>query len=485
MSIKQSLNQINLWINNDDVIADRYVEVRDPGRLTDVIGMVAQGTPQHVDQAVRAAHQAFLSWRDISVEERGRLLLKCAEILEGDIEKYASILTREVGIVHSQSIWEMYGAIFCLRGAAELAEDFFKPEVMEDEQSLISIEKVPLGVVTAIIPWNVPLAIAMSKIAPILVTGNTVVIKPSPHATMAVSMALKEMSVLFPPGVINIVHGGAEVGDALTSHPLVRKITLTGGDKTAKNIMKSAANSLKRLHFELGGNDPAILLDDVQLEKVVPEIVQMAFTRSGQICVATKRVYIPENKFSQACEIFIKHINEFKIGHGLNENATFGPVNNKLQYTRVKELIERVKEQSTVLELGEKLEPENWHNGYYIQPAVVINAKPEQEIVTCEQFGPIIPLVSYRNEKELIQMVNNTEYGLGSSVWTSDYERGFSFARNIEAGMTGINGSIDSPLGFNNVPFGGVKQSGFGWERGRSGLNEYVNYHGITYHKNK
>lgn len=485
MSIKQSLKQIDLWINNNDVITDSYVEVRDPGRLTDVIGMVAQGNPQHVDQAVCAAHQAFLSWRNSSVAERSRLLLKCAEIIESDMEKYASILTREVGIIHSQSIWEIYGAIFCLRGAAELAEDFFKPEVMEDQQTLISIEKVPLGVVTAIIPWNVPLAIAMSKIAPILVTGNTVVIKPSPNATMAVTMALKEMSKLFQPGVINIVNGGAEVGDALTSHPLVRKITLTGGEKTAKNIMKSAADSLKRLHFELGGNDPAILLDDVDLEKAVPEIVQMAFTRSGQICVATKRVYIPENLYEQACQLFIKHIDEFKIGHGLNENATFGPVNNKMQYTRIKEMIERAKEQSTVLELGEKLEPESWDNGYYIHPAVVINAKPEQEIVTCEQFGPILPLISYRNEEELIQMVNNTEYGLGSSVWTSDNKRGFSFARNIEAGMTGINGSIDSPLGFNNVPFGGVKQSGFGWERGKSGLNEYVNYHGITYHKNK
>ena len=217
------------------------------------------------------------------------MLLKSIEILQNNLEEYATILTREVGIIHAQSIWEVHGAIFGLKGAADLIEDFLKPEELEDDQNIVRIEKVPIGVVCAIIPWNVPLAIALNKIAPILATGNTVVIKPSPHATMATSLALKEMAKLFPPGVINIVHGDVEVGKALTTHPLVRKITLTGGATTAKNIMKSAADTLKRLHLELGGNDPAVLLDDAQLETAIPEIVQMAFTRSGQICVATKR----------------------------------------------------------------------------------------------------------------------------------------------------------------------------------------------------
>jgi acyl-CoA reductase-like NAD-dependent aldehyde dehydrogenase len=293
------------------------------------------------------------------------------------------------------------------------------------------------------------------------------------------------MSKLFPPGVINVIHGGLDVGEALTTHPLVRKISLTGGDKTAKAIMKSAADSLKRLHFELGGNDPAIILDDANLEEAVPGIIDLAFNRSGQVCVATKRVYIPEKLFDQATELFIKHMDQFTIGHGLNEKTTFGPVNNKMQYDYVKGLIERAKEQSKVVEVGQKLEPEDWDNGYYIQPAIVINARPGSEIVQVEQFGPILPLVSYSNEEDLLEYVNGTEYGLGSSVWTSDYERGLAFARKVEAGTTGINGGIDSPLGFNIVPFGGVKQSGFGWERGKAGLNEYVNFHGITYHKSK
>lgn len=488
MRVRLNVNQVNvgqidLWINHEDVKTDHYIEVMDPGRLTDMVGAVAQGRAHHADQAVKAAHQAYLSWRDTSIEQRIQLLLAAADHLEKDSNQYAALLTKETGMLLSACTGDVKASIMSIHSTIKLAQEFFEPQYAEDEHTRITIEKVPLGVVAAITPWNVPMAIAMSKVVPILITGNTVVLKPSPNAALAVTLAFREMSKVFPPGVINIVHGDREVGEALTSHPLVRKITLTGGERTAISIMKSAADSLKRVHFELGGNDPAILLDDVNLEEVLRQISDLTFRRSGQVCVAVKRIYIPETLYEDACEIFMSYVNQYKIGHGLNPAATFGPVNNQQQYQYVRSLIQKAKQYAQVTELGTQLEPDNWNNGYYIHPTVVTHVKNHQEIVQCEQFGPVVPLVSYQNEAEVLRMVNDTEYGLGSSVWTSDYEKGLRVARKIEAGCTGINGSIDSPLGMNLVPFGGVKRSGIGWERGIFGLQEYVSFHSITYHK--
>lgn len=476
--------RVNLWINNEDVATNHYRQVVDPGKLSDIVGEVAQGDPSQVDLAVRSAHQAFQSWKKTDLEYRSQLLLKAADILQNSAEKYASILARESGMLIANCLAEFHAGANSIRSTVKLAQDFLKPKRVEDENTWISVEKVPLGVIAAIIPWNVAIGIAMSKLAPILITGNTVVLKPSPTSSMAVSLVLRDMSKLFPPGVINIVHGEVEVGEALTKHPYVRKVTLTGGDKTAVSIMKAVADNLTRVHFELGGNDPAIILDDADLEKVLPQIATLVFRRSGQVCVAVKRIYVPDKLYQDACDIFSACVDRYKIGHSLNREATMGPVNNGKQYQYVKDLIARAKEKATVLELGTKLEPENWENGYYIQPTVVLDAQNDDEIVQAEQFGPVVPLIRYQDEEEVIAMANNTEYGLGSSVWTSDFERGLRVARQLEAGCTGINGSIDSPLGVSVVPFGGVKRSGIGWERGEAGLNEFVNTHGITYHKN-
>lgn len=476
--------RIDLLINNEDVTTANYTEVRDPGRLTEAVGTVAQGNAELVDKAVQAAHQAFLSWRNVSLEERSALLLKAADVLQQEAAILAPLLTRESGMILSNYRMEIPAAAEAIRTTVELAEAFFKPEQMRDEKTWVSVEKRSLGVIAALTPWNVPMTITMNKLAPVLVTGNTIVVKPSPFSCMAVTLALKKMAALFPPGVINVVHGEADVGIALTTHPLVRKITLTGGGRTATAVMKSAADSLKRVHFELGGNDPAIVLDDANLEKVIPKIAEGSFVRSGQVCVATKRVYIPKNLYQDACDLFIGHVQAYTIGHGLNPDASFGPVNNHGQYQFVKDLIARTKNsKAEVRELGTKLEPDNWENGYYLHPTVVINADAQQEVVVCEQFGPVIPLVSYDTEEEVIQLANNTEYGLGSSIWTSDEERGLRAARQIEAGMTGINGRVHSSLGQKYVPFGGVKQSGMGWEKAEAGLMEFVNYHGITLHK--
>lgn len=479
------MHRIELFINNEEVKSERYREIRDPGRLSDVVGHIAEGNAEHVEQAVEAAHCAFQSWKHTTLDERSSLLLKAADLLQQETETLAPEMTRESGMLVSNHLSEIPAAAQIIRNTVEAAQSFFKEEVYEDENNWISVEKRPLGVIAALTPWNVPLTITMNKVAPILITGNTVVIKPSPTGAIGVSIALQKMAKLFPPGVINVVHGDVEVGKALITHPMVRKVTLTGGGKTAISIMHAVADSLKRVHFELGGNDPAIILDDAPLDAVIPQIVESAFVRSGQVCVATKRVYIPEKLFDDFCHRFIQEVDRFKIGHGLDERATFGPVNNKNQYDFVNQLIENAKKtKAAVLSLGEKLEPDQWDNGYYIHPTVVVAPNHDDEIVQKEQFGPVIPLIPYRAEEEVIRWANETEYGLGSSVWSNDFERALRVARQIEAGMTGINGRQHSRLGAKVRPFGGVKQSGIGWETGEAGLREYVNYHSITYHKN-
>jgi acyl-CoA reductase-like NAD-dependent aldehyde dehydrogenase len=478
------VKEIQLLINNQDVYTDTYVEVRDPGRLSDVVGKVAQATVEHVNEAVEAAHKAFQSWRHSTLDERLEVLYKIEKLLKEEASELAATLSRENGVLYSTSIGEIDMAVRAVQATVKNAKSFFEPVIKEDGDSWVSVEKRPIGVIAGIVPWNAPMVLTIQKVAPAIVTGNTLVMKPSPNSPMGVSIILKKIAYLVPPGVINVIHGDAAVGSALNKHRHVRKISFTGGGQIAKYIMKDAADSLKNVHFELGGNDPAIVLDDADLDDIIPKIVGSAFRRSGQVCFAIKRVYVPETLYDTFYEKICQFVDQYKVGHGLDERATFAPVNNKNQYDQVNQLIERIKNSNAKLvQLGERLEPENWDNGYYIQPAVVRDVDPNQEIVTCEQFGPILPLVSYRTEEEVVKMANDTEYGLGSSIWTSNFDRGLRIARQIEAGMTFINGSGQSHLGYELMPFGGVKQSGIGRENSEIGLAEFIEYHAINYHK--
>ncbi|WP_253701197.1 aldehyde dehydrogenase family protein [Bacillus sp. FJAT-29814] len=474
----------NLFINNQEVETNEYTELRDPGRLSDIVGLIAKGTLQHVDQAVNAAHQAFRSWALTPLDERISLVLKVANRLEAEANSIARIVSKENGMLLTATRIEIGMAVSGIRNAAELARNFFMPKVLEDETGWVSIEKKPMGVIAGIVPWNAPVVLTMQKLAPALIAGNTMVFKPSPFAPMGVTEILKLAAEFFPPGVINVVHGEGDVGAALTTHPLVRKISFTGGGATAKHIMKAAADTLKGIHFELGGNDAAIILNDANLEEVVPKIVTAVFRRSGQFCYAIKRIYAPEEMYDHIFEKMVDLTKEYKIGHQLDERATMGPINNRQQFQNVRDLIERIKNSSAkIVELGTKLDPDNWENGYYLRPILVRDVDPNHDIVTCEQFGPIIPLVSFRTEEEVIEMVNNSELGLGSSVWSSDFERSLKIARNIEAGMTFINGAGQTPLGHKYIPFGGVKQSGIGRENSEMIFDEYTETHGINYHK--
>ncbi|WP_102348623.1 aldehyde dehydrogenase family protein [Bacillus sp. Marseille-P3661] len=474
--------KLEAFINHREVGSDTYFDVKNPGLFSETVGRVAYNSVSNVDQAVIAANNAFVSWSGLDVKERISLVQTAAARILDDVETLTHTLVKENGTVIREVKTDFPRGIAYVQNTANIVKKFLKPQIVEDEISWMSIEKIPLGVVAIIIPWNSPVNLVMGKLGPALMTGNTVVIKPSPNCPISVSLGLKKMAESLPPGVINVVQGDIEVGRALTEHELVRKISFVGGIETGKAVMKSAASSIKRVSLELGGNDPAILLDDVDIQDRIPDLITGIFSRAGQVCYAVKRVYVPEGIYEKFCDQFCQAVDEFIVGYGLDERATLGPVNNNRQYSHIKSLIERSKQNATVVELGKKLDPSGWNDGYYILPTVIRDVDPTADIVVNEQFGPVIPIIKYSSEEEVVKMANNTKYGLSSSVWSRDRDRALKIARQIEAGSTFINSHSRKSSG-PNMPFGGVKESGIGRDRSEIGLANYIDYHSIRYLK--
>jgi acyl-CoA reductase-like NAD-dependent aldehyde dehydrogenase len=452
---------------------------RDPGRLSEVVARIAVGTPADVDRAVEAAHEAYLSWRAVAPAERASRLLEAAEALAGSADELAPLLAREHGGVLWEARTDFALGAGVLQHTASLTEQFFTPVEHDDEQSFIRVEKMPRGVVAAIVPWNMPIVLTMMKLAPALATGNTLVLKPSPFASAALTTALRRMAEVLPAGVINVVHGEGDVGEALTTHPLVRKIGFTGGTGTARHVMAAAAGSIRNITLELGGNDPAIVLDDADVDRTLDRMLAGVFTRSGQICFAVKRIYVPRPMHDAFVEALCARVGEYVVGHGLSEGVSFGPLATQDQYEKVRRLIETTRASGAdVVELGRLAEGLDAGDGYYVLPHVVRDAQHGAEICSCEQFGPIIPVIAYDDEEQVIGWANDSEYGLGSSVWTADPARGLAVASRIEAGSTFVNTHSFESLDL-RMPFGGIKQSGIGREFGEAGMAEYVEEHAI------
>ncbi|GAA3985506.1 aldehyde dehydrogenase family protein [Streptomyces plumbiresistens] len=478
MTTHTSVPQIGHLIGGQLSVADLR-DAYDPGRLNEVVARVAVGTAEDVDRAVHAAHRAFPGWRDTPVAERVQKLLAAAELLAGSSEELAPLLVRE----HGGVLWEAQTDFALGAGALQhmvsLAEEFLRPVQFDDEQSFVSVEKVPRGVAAAIVPWNMPVVLTMMKLAPALVTGNTLVLKPSPFAPAALTLVLHKIAATLPPGVLNVVHGEGDVGAALCGHPLVRKVAFTGGTATGQKVVEATVPTLKNVTLELGGNDPAIVLDDADFDAALDRMLKGVYTRTGQICFAVKRVYVPRGRYQQFADAMCDRVNSYAVGHGLDPEASFGPLNNEAQFKKVLNLLDRTRNSSaTLVELGRKLDPSSWDNGYYMLPHVVRDIEHTAPLSCEEQFGPVVPLIAYDNEEQVIAWANDSDYGLGSSVWTTDPDRGLAMARRIEAGSTFINTHSFESLDL-RMPFGGVKQSGIGREFGAIGLSAYVEEHAI------
>lgn len=469
-------------IDGRELAGDRLIEVRNPGRRSEVVGTVVDGTTEHVDAAVAAAVVAAPGWAAAPVATRIQLLSRIGDEIDARAEELATLVARENGSVRAIIRRELIGAANAFREVGHHVADKLAPQDHQSDApgTFVRVERKPFGVVACIVPWNAPLILTANKIAPALAAGNAVVLKPSPFAPLGVTLIGQIAGSILPPGVVNVVNGGGEVGSALIGHRDVRKVSFTGGGETARHIMRQAAELLKGVHFELGGNDPAIVLDDADLEVSVDRIVESAFRRAGQVCFAVKRIYVPESRAAEFRRLLVERVDRITVGDVLDERATMGPVNNEGQLTKAQGLLERAVAQGRdVRVLGTRLNAEAWDDGFFLLPAVVLDAQPDDEIVREEQFGPILPVITYDDEEQAIALANDTEYGLCSSVWSRSTERALAVASRIEAGMTIINNHLFSHTGVQQIPFGGWKQSGIGWEGSPYGIDEYLQFHSV------
>ena len=327
--------------------------------------------------------------------------------------------------------------------------------------------RTPLGVVGAIMPWNFPVLLMIMKVGPALITGNTLVAKPAPTTPLTTLLFGEVAAAILPPGVFNVIVDDNDLGAVMTKHPDIAKVSFTGSTATGKRVMESVSSTLKRLTLELGGNDAAIVLDDADVKIVAPKIFDAAMANSGQICLATKRVYAHTSIYDQLCDELVRLAGEVIVDDGLKQGTTMGPIQNKAQFDKVKGFLADARADGNIIAGGEALD----RDGYFIAPTIVRDIGDGSRLVREEQFGPVLPILSFDEVDDAIARTNDTDYGLGGSVWTSDVERGFAVASKIDSGTVWVNKSLDLPF---DVPFRGAKTSGIGAENGQEGLEEYT-----------
>ncbi len=432
-----------------------------------VIGSAPDCTPEQLDAAVAAARKAFPAWSATPIEKRREALLGIAGVLGGNVEELKRLLTSEQGKPHEGAMGDILGGAYWCQATSTLE---IPEKVVEESAERHGITRhVPIGVVGAIAPWNFPIILAMFKVAPALLAGNTVVLKPSPFTPLTTLRIGELLRGVLPDGVLNIVTGGDSLGPWMTSHPGIDKISFTGSSATGRKVMASASETLKRVTLELGGNDAAIVLPDVDVAEVAEKLFWAAFGNSGQICIATKRMYVHKDIYEPLKTAIVDYAKTVKMGDGAEQGTQLGPINNKLQYERVLDLIADSKAKGYKFLMGGDVSPAP---GYFVPITIIDNPPENSRIVQEEQFGPILPLLSFDTLEEAIDRANASPYGLGASIWTADEAKALDISSRIAAGTVWINETQHlSPLG----AFGGHKQSGLGSEGALEGLLEYTN----------
>ncbi|WP_298285877.1 aldehyde dehydrogenase family protein [Novosphingobium sp.] len=453
------------------VDGSRRLDVVDPS-TGEVFAHCACASATDIDAAVAAAAAAFPKWSGTSIETRHALMQKMAEAIETNIDTLARTLTSEQGKTLADAIAEVGGAAYFLRYFAQTS---LPVQVLEDgEQRRVELHRTPLGVVAAIVPWNFPVLTAVNKLGAALLTGNTVVLKPAATTPLATLHIGALFSDIVPAGVLNIVTDNNDLGHVLTNHPKVRKISFTGSTETGMKVMTSGAQTLKRLTLELGGNDSGIVLDDCDPDTVSQMLFNSAFMNNGQVCVALKRLYVHSTQYDRVCDNLAKIAKETVVGPGLQQGTQLGPVQNSVQYEKLRALIEQARVDGTIIAGGDT--PEG--PGYFINPTIVRDIPDDARLVTDEQFGPVLPVLRYEDIDDVIARANDTNYGLGNSIWSSSPERAAAVAARLDSGSVWINKHGDIGP---DTPFAGAKMSGVGVEMAEHGLSEFTQVKVINY----
>lgn len=426
---------------------------------------VPRATSADLDAAVAAANLALPGWRATSLDDRRAALIALAGAISARADEFGRLFTHEQGRPLALATAEIKQGAYWLKATAKL--DLPVDVIEDNDDRRVEVRHLPVGVVAAIVPWNFPFLLAMWKIAPALLAGNTMVLKPSPFTPLC-SLRLGELTRdLLPPGVLNIVSGGDELGPMMTAHPGFAKISFTGSTATGKKVMETAARDLKRVTLELGGNDAAIVLPDVDVDAVAEQIFFGAFYNSAQVCIATKRLYVHEDIYDRLRDKLHEIARRVVVGDGAEQGTDYGPIQNRRQHDRVLDLMRDAEETGLRLLKGREVPAE----GYFIPLTIVDNPPEDSRVVQEEAFGPILPMLKYSDIEEVIGRANASEYGLAGAIWSADIARAVDVAERLETGTVWINQNLQStPF----TPFAGAKQSGMGVENGVAGLLEFT-----------
>jgi acyl-CoA reductase-like NAD-dependent aldehyde dehydrogenase len=461
-----------LSINGKLVGADTTFEAYNPA-TDEVLAQVPEASTAQLEEAIAAAKAAFPAWSGLPWEERSAYLTRYVDALDAHRDELARLLTLEQGKpLHSS---EVDDALFWVR---EVAKRQLPVETIEDtDEHVVQIHHTPLGVVGAITPWNFPVLLGLWKVAPCLITGNTMVLKPSPFTPLCTLRFGEIAQAVLPPGVLNVLSGGNDLGAQMTAHPDIAKISFTGSIATGKKVMASGSDNLKRITLELGGNDAAIVLPGADTSALVPTLFNAAYGNSGQWCIAVKRLYVHESIHRQFVDEFVAYAKGKKVGNGLDPDTDLGPIQNKMQYGKLLDMFEDIRKNGYQVPIGGTIDESA--PGNFVPVTVVDNPPDDSRIVREEPFGPVLPILSFSDTDEVVRRANDTHFGLGGSVWGPP-EEAAEVALRLETGTVWVNEIHVHGI---DIPFGGHKQSGMGVENGAEGLSEFTNTKTLMFKK--
>ncbi len=463
---------MKMWVNGAwvDSSSNKFIEVLNPA-TEEMLDEVPRGTEEDTHQAITAAKAAFLEWRRTPGSERAAALHQTAAKIREHHDELVELLTKEEGKPVPENDEELWWTEETFDYYAELARHERGTLIPPGEPGQFNfVLKEPWGVVACIVPWNYPLLLLVWKLAPALAAGNTVIIKPSKLTPLTTLRLVEAACDHLPPGVVNVVTGyGPDVGETLVTHPDVRMVAFTGSSKVGQHIAALAAPMMKKIHLELGGKDPMVIAPDVEIDVAVSGLAYAALINTGQVCTSTERVYVHESLFPQFSEQLTDFVSKLRLGNGLDEGTDIGPmIRNSFREAVESQIADAVSAGAKVLTGGDR--PVEFEHGFFLRPAVLVDVDHSMRIMREETFGPVIPLMPYRDFDEAIQLANDSEYGLGASLMTYDAKLVKRFFEEVLAGTIWIN----DPLTDNFAgPFGGMKMSGIGRELGQEGYDEF------------
>ena len=454
--------------------------ITNPARLSERVGEVAISSEADVEQALTAASTAFAAWSNTMPDERAARLRAGGAAIKARLAELTPLFVRENGKPLREAERDLLRAIELIDVVAQTLPQWWRPELFDSDQPVWARRR-PRGVTAVISPWNSPVLLSFRRMIPAIAAGNTVVVKPATQCPLTVIECVRALSQHLPPGVLNVVVGpGGSVGEKLAADPRVRAVAFTGSTETGRRIMEVAARSVKKVYLELGGNDAALVLNDAVLDaSAISRMTSAVLRAAGQVCVAIKRIYVHASRYDELVDKLVTSFDATVVGDGLNSQTTMGPLNNKAQFDFVSGLLDRCRAANLeVMTKGHQLDPTEWSNGYFLLPSVVLGARQEDEIVSCEQFGPVVPILKFSDENDAIARANQSEFGLRASVWTADRNKAEQIADRLEAGAVFHNNhGIFRDL---HLEFAGVKQSGFSRESRFAGLDQYADTYGFA-----